>query len=161
MARMPQAAFLAVTQYLSETAGTRFVHLRRIDLPQEAYDLLALSTAAVCLQRQAIVRLALRLLLTYAQREEQYQSVLNMRDLRRQDRALQAVTTLRPHDPATVRVLQLVREHLVMAATVAAILRAHPSLLPEVARTRQRVELELADLESSSSDESSASEYAP
>ena len=72
------------------------------------------------------------------------------------------VTTLRHHDYVTSRVRHLVREHLVLEATLAAIVRVNPTLLPEIARVRQQVEQQLRDVDlDSSASEGSFSEYEP
>jgi hypothetical protein len=143
---MPQSVYFAVVLHMTTTRGRPFfTYIQRADLHQEAEDLLAFTTTAACAHRAAAVRLALRLFLTYQLREAYALETFCRRECHRQRRALNNVPSLTTHDPITVRVRQLVREHVVMTETLSALLRDHPELRTEAARHQQRAELQFTE----------------
>ena len=119
---MPQPVYLVLMQYFAETTSLHFTHIRRIRLPGEAYDYLAMRTAAASRQHAAILQVALRMMLVFQRREAAFQDVWGRRWDRQQDRAMQVIPTLLPHIPVTNRVRQLVREHQITSETLAALL---------------------------------------
>jgi hypothetical protein len=156
---MPEPVYLVLMQYFAETTSPRFTHIRRARLPDEAYDYLAVRIAAASLQRAAILQVAMRMIMVYQQREAAYQDMLGTRWYRQQDRAMQAIPSLLPHDTVTVRVRQLVRAHQIATETLTALLQQHPRLRAAAARIRQRAEVNFLEDESSSA--GSDTDYEP
>jgi len=151
MVCMPQTAYMAVMQYLAETPMIRSTHLRRWQLEQAAGDYLNVSTAAMCLQRAAIVRVVMWMLLSYERREAAHNDMLGARWYRQQDRAMLAIPSLLPHVTVTHRVRQLVREHQIATHTLSVLLNEHPMLRVAAARIQQRAEENFQEDDSSTS----------
>ena len=138
MVCMPQTAYMAVMQFLAETPTNYTTHLRRAQLEEAAYNYLNASTAAMCIQRNAIVRVVMWMMLSFERRQAAYQDMLGARFYRQEDRAMAPIPSLLPHITVTRRVRQLVREHQIATHTLHVLLTMHPTLRVAANRIQQR-----------------------
>jgi hypothetical protein len=146
MVGMPDTAFFVVLQYLSETVvGSRLLHLTRDQLVDCAYELLDFRVVAVNLQRDAVLRTAIAMLMRFERRESSARERGWGRHWRQQDRALRGVAWLPRHVPMTHRIRQLVRAHQVLAASTEALLQEHPQLRAAAAELRALAEARYAE----------------
>ena len=152
---MTQAAFLCVSAWMGEVSNEAglFMHIVRWQLFNVAYEQLSWSTVAWSPSRGAMVKIAMRLLVSAGQRGMDHQFELAARVNRQNRRALAVLPFLNNADAVVTQVRGLVRSYQVMLSVVAGLLRAHPRLIDEVTMLRAAAEDRVVEDGSSSSEE--------
>ena len=152
---MPQAAFLCVSAWMAEVSNDAglFAHIVRWQLFNVAYEQLNWSTAAWSPSRGAMVKVALRLLVSAGQRGMDHQFELAARANRQHRRALAALPFLNTADAVVTQIRGLVRSYQVMLSVMAGVMRSHPRLIDEITALRAAAEDRVVEDSSSSSED--------